>query len=247
MLLLIASANVATLLLARGAARRREVAIRLALGAPRWRIVRQFFVEALVLAAGAGLLGVLFAAWAIDAARPWMPPSLPALQETGINATVLVFTLACALFTACITGVAPALRSARADGARLTGLDGRGVTPGGSHSRLVAVLVAAEVALTLVLLLAGGLLVRSAIRAGQVETGFHPDRLLTMTISLPSNKFGLGSQRRLRARRDRRGAVAAVGQRRRGGAGQSDARRQLPRRWDWAPSRGTCPRPTPRR
>ena len=190
MLLLIACANVATLLLARGVARRREVAIRTALGAARWRIVRQFLMEAVILATCAGLLGVLLAAWAISVAKPWMPQSLPALQEMGINVTVLVFALTSAVFTACITGLAPALRSARADGARLTSMDGRGVTPGGSHSRLVGVLVSAEVALTVVLLLGAGLLVQSALRASQVETGFNPDNVLTMTVSLPLNKFG---------------------------------------------------------
>ena len=190
MLLLIACANVATLLLACGVARRREVAIRTALGAARWRIVRQFLMEAVILAACAGLLGVLLAASAINVARPWMPQSLPALQEMGINLTVLVFALTSAVFTACITGLAPAFRSTRAEGARLTSLDGRGVTLGGSHSRLVGVLVSAEVALTVVLLLGAGLLVRSALRASQVETGFNPDNLLTMTVSLPVNKFG---------------------------------------------------------
>lgn len=189
MLLLIACSNVATLLLARGVARRREVAIRTALGAPRWRIVRQFLMEAVILAACAGLLGVLLAAWAINVARPWLPQSLPLLQEMGINLTVLVFALTSVLFTACITGLAPAFRSARADGARLTSLDGRGVTRGRLHSRLVGVLVSAEVALTLVLLLGTGLLVRSAFRASQVETAFNPGNLLTMTISLPANKF----------------------------------------------------------
>jgi predicted permease len=107
----------------------------------------------------------------------------------GINLTVLVFALTSVVFTACITGLAPAFRSARADGARLTSLDGRGVTLGRLHSRLVGVLVSAEVALTVVLLVGAGLLVRSAFRASQVATGFNPDNLLTMTISLPANKF----------------------------------------------------------
>ena len=189
MLLLIACSNVATLLLARGVARGREVAIRTALGATRWRIVRQFLMEAVILAASAGLLGVLLAAWAINVARPWMPQGLPLLQEMEINLTVLVFTLTSVVFTACITGVAPAFRSAQAEGAGLTSLDGRGVTLGRSHSRLVGVLVSAEIALTVVLLVGAGLLVRSAFRASQVETGFNPGNLLTMTISLPANKF----------------------------------------------------------
>jgi putative ABC transport system permease protein len=93
MRLLIACSNMATLLLARGLARRREVAIQTALGAPRWRIVREFLMEAVILAACAGLLGVLLAAWAINVARSWMPQSLPLLQEMGINLTVLVFAL----------------------------------------------------------------------------------------------------------------------------------------------------------
>jgi putative ABC transport system permease protein len=190
MLLLIACANVATLLLARGVARRREVAIRTALGAARWRIVRQFLMEAVILAACSGLLGVGLAAWAINVARPWIPQSLPVLQEMGINVTVLMFALTSAVFTACITGLAPALQSARAEGTGLTGMKGRGVTPGGSHSRLVRVLVTAEVALTVVLLLGAGLLVQSAVRASRVETGFNSDNLLTMTVSLPVNKFG---------------------------------------------------------
>jgi putative ABC transport system permease protein len=189
LLLLIACANVATLLLARGVARRREVAIRTALGAARWRIVRQFLTEAVILATCAGVLGVWLAAWAINLAKPWIPQSLPVLQEMEINLTVLVFAVTSAVFTACITGVVPALRSARSEGAGLIGLDGRGVTLGSSHSRLVGVLVSAEVALTVVLLLGAGLLVQSAVRATRVETGFNSDNVLTMNVSLPDNKF----------------------------------------------------------
>ncbi|MEE8129038.1 MAG: ABC transporter permease, partial [Vicinamibacterales bacterium] len=189
LLLLIACANVATLILARGVARGHEVAIRTALGAARGRIVRQFLMEAIILAACAGVLGVLLAAWAISVARPWMPQSLPVLQEMGLNLTVLVFALTSAVFTACITGVAPALRSARGEGARLTGRDGRGVTQSGSRTHLVGVLVSAEVALTVVMLVGAGLLVRSVLRASQVEPGFNPDHVLTMTVSLPENKF----------------------------------------------------------
>ena len=188
MLLLTACANVAVLLLARGAARRREVAVRSALGAGRWRLVRQFLVEATVLAGCAGLLGIVFAAWAVNVARPWLPASLPALQEMAINPAVLAFALASALGTAVVTGTAPALRSSRADGGRLTGRDGRGTTAGG-QSRLVGLLVSAEAAMTVMLLLGAGLLARSAWLATQVAPGFNPANLLTMTIALPANKF----------------------------------------------------------
>ena len=188
LLLLIACANVATLLLARGVARRREVAIRAALGAGRWRIARQFLLEATVLAVGAGALGVLFGSWAIELARPWLPGSLPALQEMTINPSALAFAMASAGLTAVVTGVAPALRAARSRGQRLTGREARGTTDGG-RTRLVGVLVAAEVALTVVLLLGAGLLVRSALRAAQMEPGFDPASLLTMTVALPENKF----------------------------------------------------------
>ena len=189
LLLLIACANVATLFLARGIARRREVAIRAALGAPRWRIVRQFLIESAVLAAGAGAVGVVLAAWAIELARPWLPQSLPALQGMTINPAVLAFAVTSAVLTACITGVAPALRAARAQGERLTGRDARGMTSDGSRTRLIGVLVSVESALTAVLLLGAVLLVRSAVRASQVEPGFNPSNVLTMTVSLPENKF----------------------------------------------------------
>ncbi len=189
LLLLIACVNVATLHLAHGVTRRREVAIRAALGANRWRITRQFLLDAAVLALGAGVLGVVLASWAIDLARPWLPQSLPALREMAINRTVLGFAVVSTGLTACITGVAPALRAARTEGVRLTGRDARGAASDGSRSRLVGVLVAAEVALTVVLLLGAGLLARSALRAAHVETGFSPVNLLTLTVSLPENKF----------------------------------------------------------
>jgi len=189
MLLLIACVNVATLLLARGAARHREVAIRAALGAARWRIVRQFLMEAIILATLAGVVGVVVTVWTIALARPWLPASLPVLQKIGVNPTVLGFGLLCAVFTACLTGIAPALRSARADGERLTGCEGRGVTVGGARRTFISVLVSVEVALTLVLLLGAGLLVRSALLAAQVAPGFNPTNMLTMTVSLPENKF----------------------------------------------------------
>ena len=189
LLLLIACANVSTLLLALGAARRREVAIRAALGAPRWRIVRQFLTEATVIALLAGGLGIVFAGWAISLARPWLPASLPVLQEMDVNLVVAAFTVLCAAVAACVSGIVPALRNASARGVRLTGRAGRAHTASRGRTRLIGALVATEVALTLVLLVSTALLAGSALRAAQVDPGFNPDRLLTMTISLPENKF----------------------------------------------------------
>ena len=145
MVLLIACTNVATLLLACGAARGREVAVRTALGATRWRIGQQFLMEAVILATWAGAL----------------------------DSTVMVFALICALVTACLTGIVPALRSTGAAGERLMDREGRGLTPDRHRVRLVGVLVSAEVALALMLCLGAGLLLRSALSAWQVDPARH--------------------------------------------------------------------------
>lgn len=189
MLLFIACADVATLLLARGVARHREVAIRAALGAPRWRIARQFLIEAMILATLAAVVGVVFVFWAIELAMPWLPASLPLLRNVTINPTVISFAVVCATLTACLTGIAPALRAVREENDGLTGRQGPSVTPSRQRKRLVAMFVSAEVALALMLLLGAGLLVRSALHAWQVDPGFNPNKLLTMTVSLPENKF----------------------------------------------------------
>lgn len=190
MLLFIACADVATLILARGVTRQREVAIRAALGGPRWRIVRQFLFEVMILATLAGLVGVVFSFVAIKLAMSWLPASLPLLKEMKINLTVGGFAAMCAIVTACLTGIAPALRAARAKSEGLAGREGVGLTPGPRRTYVVRTFVSAEVALVLMLLLGAGLLVRSALHAWQVEPGFDPNNLLTMTVSLPENKFG---------------------------------------------------------
>ena len=189
LLLLIACANVFTLLLARGAARGREVAIRTALGAPRWRIVRQFLTEATVISSLAGGLGMMLAGWAISLTKPWLPASLPALQEMDVNLVVASFTVLCAGVTACVTGIVPALRNATSRDVHITGHEGRVHTASRGRKRIVGTLIATEVALTLVLFVSTALLAGSALRAAQVDPGFNPGRLLTMTISLPENKF----------------------------------------------------------
>jgi predicted permease len=189
LLLFIACADVATLVLARGVARHREVAIRAALGAPRWRIARQFVFEAMILATLAGAVGVVFSFVAIALAMPWVPASLPLLKEMKVNATVVGFAAMCALFTACVTGIVPALRAARGESDGLAGRERVGVTANRRRTGLVRTFVSVEVAMVLILLLGAGLLVRSAVHAWQVHPGFDSDNLLTMTVSLPENKF----------------------------------------------------------
>lgn len=189
LLLLIACANVATLLLAHGAARRDEVGVRDAVGATHWRIVRQFLTEAAVIAALAGGLGIVLAAWTIALGRPWFPARLPLLQTMEVNLAVSSFAVLCAGVAACVTGIVPAFRSANAGGTSQIAGEGRTVTARRGQRRLVATLVATEVALTVVLFVSTALLAGSALRVFQVDPGFNPSRLLTMTISLPENKF----------------------------------------------------------
>jgi len=189
MLLFIACADAAALLLARGVARRREVAIRMALGATRWRIARQFLIEAMIVATLSGTVGLVFASWALDLSRPWLPASLPVLQKMGINPTVVGFAVLCSIVAACLTGIAPALRAVRERTDGLIGREGPGLTSNRQCTRLVAAFVSAEVALALILLLGAGLLIRSALHAWRVDPGFDPNSLLTMTVSLPENKF----------------------------------------------------------
>lgn len=189
LLLLIACANVATLLLASGAARRGEVAVRSALGAPRWRVVRQFLTEGTLIAALAGGLGIVLAWWTIVLARPWLPARLPLLQTMEVNLAVASFTVLCAGGTALVTGIVPAFRSADAVGSSRTGGEVRTLTARRGQRRLIGALITIEVALTLVLFVGTALLAGSAVRVFLVDPGFNPTRLLTMTISLPENKF----------------------------------------------------------
>ena len=187
MLFLIACADVAMLLLSRGVARHREVAVRTALGAPRWRIVRQLLMEAMIIAMVAGGVAIVFAVLAIQLAKPWLPVNRPLLAEMEMNVTVAGFAVLCAFLTAGLAGVAPALRVAQGEG--LTGRDGVGITLSRQRTNLVRVFVAAEVALVVILLVGAGLLVRSVSHAWQIEPGFDRRNLLTMTVSLPENKF----------------------------------------------------------
>jgi hypothetical protein len=160
--LLVACGNVAHLLLARATARQKEVAIRAALGAARLRILRQFPVESAVIALPAGAIGVGLAYVGLVLLRPLIPASVPLAQAGSVDRTVLLFTLIVTSLTALLTGIIPAFRVSSATPGDAIKLEGRSSTAGRGRQRLVALLVASEVAMTLMLLIATGLMVKSA-------------------------------------------------------------------------------------
>jgi putative ABC transport system permease protein len=179
--LLICCANVANLLLARASDRAREIAIRLALGVSRRRVVQQLLTESLVLALLGGALGVVLAFWLLDALMALVPTEVPAFTVPTINGAVLAFTAGASLVTGILFGMAPALRLSRMQPVESLKEGGRG-TIGGKH-HLRNGLVVAEAAITLVLLVGAGLLMKSFVRLMQVDPGFRPDHLLTAQIS----------------------------------------------------------------
>jgi len=187
--LLVACGNVANLLLARATARQKEVAIRAALGAAKLRILRQFLAESALIALPAGAIGIGLAYGSLVLLRPLIPVEVPLAREARVDGTVLLFTLMVALLTALITGIIPAFRALSANPGDAMKLEGRSVTAGHGRQRIAAILVALEVAMTLMLLIATGLMVKSADRLGRIDPGFDTRDLLTMTISLPNNKF----------------------------------------------------------
>jgi len=187
LVLLIACANVANLLVARAASRRKEIALRTALGASRGRVVRQLLTESVLIAAAGGALGLLFAFWGLDALVASAPQGVPRLNEVGIDARVVAFTAIVSMATGLLFGLAPAVRATRAGLNASLKEAGHGSAPvAGGSGRL---LVAAEVALSLVLLVAAGLLIRSFARLEQVQPGFEPSNLLTFRLSLPASRY----------------------------------------------------------
>ncbi|HKQ04033.1 MAG TPA: ABC transporter permease [Blastocatellia bacterium] len=189
--LLVACVNVANLMLARAAARERELAIRASLGASRARIIRQMVIECLPFSLiGAGL-GVLLALWGIDLLSALLPNSLPRYNSIAVNGRVLGFTLAVALFTVLLAGLLPALQAVKADVQAALNEGGRSGAGGGRQGRLRRLLVVAEVALALVLLIGAGLMMRSFIKLRQVDVGFSARNVLTMRIALPDAKYAV--------------------------------------------------------
>ncbi len=192
--LLIACANIANLLLARAASRQKELAIRTAMGASRWRVMRQLLTESVLLALVGGALGVLLAVWGIDALLALAPDDLPRIDEVAIDRYALLFTLAVTIITGIAFGLAPALQASKPDLNEALKETGRGTTGGRRRQRVRSALVVAEVALALVLLVGGGLMLRSFAKLMQVDPGFNPEQVLTANVSLPRKKYPEGSQ-----------------------------------------------------
>jgi putative ABC transport system permease protein len=181
LVLLIACANVANLLLVRASTRKREMSVRVALGANRWRIIRQLLTESLLLASIGGVLGVLLAHWGTSFIASQLPGSIPRLAEANVELRVLMFTLGVSVVTGLLFGLAPALQASRLNLTEALKEGDRGSV--GRH-KLRNVLVVCEVALTLTLLVGAGLLIQSFRRVLQVDPGFETQNLLTMQVSV---------------------------------------------------------------
>jgi predicted permease len=181
--LLIACVNVASLLLARSAARSREFAVRAALGASRGRVVRQLLTESLLLGIGAGALALFPAVWGTHAVLKILPAALPRVEEIGLDFRVLAFTTIISLLTATLFGLAPALKTSKEN--PHTGLKDGGRGTSGSHHRALGTFVVAELAIALVLLTGAGLMIRSLVRLWDVDPGFNPHDVLNFGLSLP--------------------------------------------------------------
>ena len=187
--LLIACVNVANLMLARATTREREMAVRAALGAGRMRLVRQLLTESLLIAVLGGAVGLLLAGWLIDALIALGPSQLPRLQAVKMDWQILGFTLAVTLLTGLLFGLVPAWQGAKLNLNELLKEGGRGGTGGTRQRRLRNVLVAAEVALALILMVGAGLLLRSFAKLQQIDPGFNPEGVLTMKLSLPYARY----------------------------------------------------------
>ena len=196
MLLLIATANITNLSLARATARRREFAVRAALGAGRLRLVRQLLTESFLLALAGGVGGVLLSNWLIDLLVRVAPADIPRIEEVSLNVTVLLFSLGITLLTAILCGLVPALTASRINLNQRLSEGGSKMSGERSGSRTRNLLVIAEVAVTVVLLAGAVLILRSFVNLSRLDTGFDPANTLTMHLRLQGQKYGTPESRR---------------------------------------------------
>ncbi|HEX6133866.1 MAG TPA: ABC transporter permease [Longimicrobiales bacterium] len=190
--LLIGCANVANLLLARGAVRRRELAVRAALGAGRGRVARQLLTESVLLAVVGGAVGCMFAIWAVGAIVSLAPAEVPRLDAVRVDGAVLGFTLLVSVVTGLLFGLAPLLQLRGTDVMSALREEGRSIGSRTAVGRLRPILVSAEVGLALVLLVAAGLLIRSFAALNAVDPGFDPAAALTFRITVPVSRYETG-------------------------------------------------------
>ena len=192
LVLLIACANVANLLLARSTARQKEMGIRTALGASRWRIARQLLTESVLLSLVGGGAGLVLARWGLASMVALAPQDLSSIRNITLDSRVLGFTLIVSLLTGLIFGLAPALQASSTNLNERLKEGGRGTT--GSHHRVRGALVVTEVAIALLVLVTAGLLIRSFNRLQQVDPGFNPRNALAVGVSLPGKKYPQSDQ-----------------------------------------------------
>jgi len=194
--LLIACANIANLLLARATERHRELAVRVALGATRGRLIRQMLTESVLLSMAGGILGLLLAVWLSAAMVRATPAGVPRIEEASADSWVLLFTFGLSVATGIIFGIFPALQASGTDVQVALQEGGRSGTAGSRRSRLRDVLVAAEVAISLVLLVGGGLMTKSLLRVLQADGGINPTNVLTARFSTPETKYNDDAKKR---------------------------------------------------
>ena len=190
MLLLIATANIANLALARATARRREFAIRAALGADRWRLMRQLLTESFALALAGGVGGVFLSYWLIKLLVRVAPADIPRIEDVSLNLTVLLFSIAVTLLTAILCGLVPALTASRVNLNQTLSEGGNKMAGERSGLRTRSLLVIAEIAVTVVLLAGATLILRSFVNLSSVKLGFDPSNVLTMQLRLQGEKYG---------------------------------------------------------